>query len=160
MSYFDEAGIFLGSLGRYSSGGSMYDRGVFLNLWNGPNMFNRDCKGVKTRLKNPLFNMIMNAHPQTFTRYLEDEMLFECDGFFMRMLFWAPAPLFDVKSEEMRETPDPDISAVCLLYAIEVFNEKGLIFEFDKEAYKVYDAYVDIFRRMIKLANNIDGAIG
>jgi len=50
MSFLDEAGIFLGSLGRYSSGGSLYDRGVFLNQWNGPKHFNRDLKGVKTRL--------------------------------------------------------------------------------------------------------------
>ncbi len=52
-------------LGRYN-GGAAYDRGIFLNLFNAPLIFNRDLKCEKTRLENPTFNMVMCGHPDEF----------------------------------------------------------------------------------------------
>ena len=42
LSRLDEGGIFFGSFGRYNPAGVALDRAVYLELSNGPEIFNRD----------------------------------------------------------------------------------------------------------------------
>jgi hypothetical protein len=49
-------------------------------------------------------------------------------------------PLFDITTKEMRLTPLPDVSIVCLLYSIEYLSNNEVVFSFDDEAVEVFEA--------------------
>jgi hypothetical protein len=160
LSLFDEASSFLGALGRYNNNGASYDRGIFLQLFNAPKVLNRDLKKEKSRIYDAIYNMLMLGHTSAFIKLLREEIYTKADGQLQRLLFCAPYPLFDITSEEMRLTPQPDVSMVCLLFAIEFICSKEIVFKFETEAVKYFESNLDNFRQMIKKAYNLDNFIG
>ena len=89
-------------LGRYN-GGAAYYRGIFLNLFNAPLIFNRDLKCEKTRLENPTFNMVMCGHPDEFGEFVRKEKSENPDGLSLRVLYNMPRPLLDVSFRTMKK---------------------------------------------------------
>jgi len=62
---FDEAGQFIGAIGRYNGGGSsavMYERSIYLELGNAPRDFRRDLKINRCLIKYPRCNLCMNGN--------------------------------------------------------------------------------------------------
>ena len=62
LSHFDEGNIFFGRFGRYKPGGEILDRAVYLELYNGNEVFNRDTKNLRGRAINPQLNLGLNCH--------------------------------------------------------------------------------------------------
>ena len=57
LSHYDEGSAFFGSFGRYNKGGEALDRGVYLELYNGLKVFNRDTKQARSRVYNGQLNL-------------------------------------------------------------------------------------------------------
>jgi hypothetical protein len=73
IGFFDEGGLFFGSLGRYSSGGDKgaYDRSVYLNLWNALETIERDLKGEgRSKLRGVRLMLSILTHPKTLMQLL------------------------------------------------------------------------------------------
>ena len=157
LSLFDESSAFIGALGRYNNGGHSYDRGVFLQLFNGTT-YNRDLKGSRTRLKNPKLNICLLGHPTSFIRIIREEIENFDDGLLQRFLFCSPDPLLN-ELDQIRARPQPEFSMTCILYVIYKFNERAQTYIFDSEAIKVYDSIYNKFRKIVKEANKIDSFI-
>jgi hypothetical protein len=154
ISFFDEAAIFLGMLGRYN-GGAAYDRGIILNLFNAPTYFNRDLKGHKTRLENPTFNMVMCGHPGEFGEFVRSEHSENPDGLSLRILYNMPKPLFDMSFRAIKNIKKPDMSIINILYAVECINKHNVEFRYDEEADHLFCDYVNLYRRMIQKSHTI-----
>ena len=157
LSLFDESSAFIGALGRYNNGGHSYDRGVFLQIFNGTT-YNRDLKGSRTRLKNPKLNICLLGHPSSFIRLIREEIENFDDGLLQRFLFCTPEPLLN-NLDEIRARPYPEFSMTCILYLVYKLNEKKIVYTFKKEAMDVYDQIYNKFRRIVKEANKVDSFI-
>lgn len=100
--------------------------------------------------------MTLLCQPVEIIDYIQEEKDYGTNGFFQRFLICAPKPLF-ITNEEMRSTPKPTITILCLLYAIEkIFNNKDeIFFRFDEnDAIEEYCRINDQFDEIRKLAYN------
>lgn len=131
-----------------------YDRTVFLELFNGPDVYIRDLKSCKSRLSNPRLNLTLAGHVETTYKQMSDER--EFDGLLHRFLLCSPCPLFDISSKNMREADAPTVSLLCILYSISYLCESGKTLQYDPEALNEMDKLIDSYRDVIKHANNID----
>ncbi len=62
LSFFDEAQTFFGSFGRHTSAnGASYERSIYLELANAPDVFQRDQKfsNGRTIINNPRLNLCL-----------------------------------------------------------------------------------------------------
>lgn len=160
ICFHDEAAIFMGMFGRYNSGGAAYDRGFINMLFNAPNFLNRDLKSAKTRVESASFNIVMLGHPETFGKAAREEMVNHADGLHQRILYNLPRPLFGAKLSEMLAIPDPPISIVSLIYAIDCIGKHNITFVIDEEATKLYDSYFQIYGKMIEKSHTVDSFFG
>ncbi|CAF1002011.1 unnamed protein product, partial [Brachionus calyciflorus] len=158
LSMYDESSSFIGSLGRYTNGGTNYDRSIYLNLFNGITI-NRDLKCGRTRIKNPKLNICILGHPWAFIRLIKEEIENFDDGLFQRFLMCCPEPPI-VSLKEIRKKPSPKISIVAILYLIFKLNETPQIYKLNKEACDRYDSIYDVNREIVSLSNNVDSFIG
>jgi len=146
-------------LGRYN-GGAAYDRGIFLNLFNAPLIFNRDLKCEKTRLENPTFNMVMCGHPDEFGEFVRKEKSENPDGLSLRVLYNMPRPLLDVSFRTMKKMTKSKINIVNVLYAIDCINKHQVEFQYDDEADEVFCNYLALYKRLIKKSHGCAGYFG
>ncbi|CAF1091689.1 unnamed protein product [Brachionus calyciflorus] len=158
LSMYDESSSFIGSLGRYTNGGTNYDRSIYLNLFNGITI-NRDLKCGRTRTKNPKLNICILGHPWAFITLIKEEIENFDDGLFQRFLMCCLEPPI-VSLKEIRKKPSSKISIVAILYLIFKLNETPQIYKLDKEACDRYDSIYDVNREIVSLSNNVDSFIG
>ncbi len=133
-----------------------YDRTVYLEFFNGPDIYNRDLKSGKTRIADPRLNLTMAGHIEDIIKQINDEVLNYCDGLMQRFLINAPLPHQSGTSEEMRNHPKPVVSLLCLLYSIEFYFHDMIDLEFSQCGLQKLDEFIDSYREVIRVANNID----
>lgn len=160
ISFWDEASAFTGSLGRYTNGGVAYDRSIYLELFNGPERYNRDLKAATTQLVNPSLNMVMGGHASSFIEQIKEEKLRFDDGLFQRFLFNAPEGLINVNEEDIYYSVESSVSIVSILYTIQQICVKPRVFRFDTEALTEYFKITNGFRRLIEQSATYDAFIG
>jgi hypothetical protein len=62
--YYDEASTLFGSLGRYSGGGTAFDKSVYNTLWGAPRNIKRDLKTGRSVIIDPRLQLTVCTHPQ------------------------------------------------------------------------------------------------
>jgi hypothetical protein len=122
LSLFDESSQFLGSFGRYTNGGSSYDRGVYLELFNGKDEYIRDLCNKSTHIVNPRLNLCMLGHPSSFFKLMREELGMD-DGLMQRFLSISPSPCFSDSDfiEKAGQNPRP-FTLTTLLFNIQLFH--------------------------------------
>lgn len=120
-------------------------RGMFLSLHSG------------SYLKH-MFNLSLNSLPAFFIRKLREERHSAENGLIMsRFLLCAPRPNFDISVNMMLETKSPEISLVCLMYAInEIATKNEIVFQFSADAESEYIKLDNQFYEVLKLAFRVD----
>lgn len=59
VSFYDESSTFMSSFGLYKGGDGKYDRSVYLELYNGPNGYDRTLTSGRHYLELPRFNVCL-----------------------------------------------------------------------------------------------------
>ena len=152
--------MWFGQQGRYTNGGAMYDRSVYLDLYNCKNTFKRDTKNdinnkKRCKIVNPRFNLCLLGHPQYFIKFIKDEADNRCDGLMQRFLISCPEPTFFLyKSIKDAQIVPRKMSLTVLMFAIKIFhrqddetNEMILRkYKFDDKAEKLYEQLHDEYK--------------
>ncbi len=165
---FDESSTFMGSLGRYSNGGSGYDRSIYNELWEGPFLFCRNLANKAYIIQNARLNICLLGHASEFVKYMHDERTSKDDGLIQRVLCSAPMPSY-IDWEEVKSARRIDInySLTVFLYIIQrchrrykiniITNEAEnfyLKYEFDNDSEVEYGKYYSKFKHLAKKLNN------
>jgi hypothetical protein len=58
--------MLLGAFGRYSVGGALYERSIYLELANTGRVFKNDLKTERVRIENLRLNICVSGHPFSF----------------------------------------------------------------------------------------------
>jgi len=74
--FYDEASTLFGSLGRYTGGGSAYDKSYYNSLWGGPKNLKRDLKTGRSSIEFPRFQVTVCSHPQYIVKALTSTYVF------------------------------------------------------------------------------------
>jgi hypothetical protein len=173
LSLFDEASAFYGSFGRYSNGGALYERSIYLELFNAKDTFRRDLKNKKTRIANPRLNICLLGHPQFFVKAMREEQSNRDDGLMQRFLSCCPKPIFfSAEDIEQAQLFERKFSFTVLLYTIKVFHIQKVVSEavidnnskqkkiikylFDKEAKATYNSIFTTYRSVSAFMNDHD----
>lgn len=75
LAFYDESNTFLGTIGRYSNGGSsaLYERSIYLTLFSVADFIDRDIKATRSKIRCPRFHMCLLGHPYFFINLLKQE---------------------------------------------------------------------------------------
>ena len=157
----------------------MYERSIYLELFNGKNAFKRDLKREKTRIENPRLNICLLGHPQFFIKSMREEQATRDDGLMQRFLFCSPKPIF-YEAEDIRlaQSIPREFSFTVLMYIVKIFHEQKMKdsddnglkmsninadgekikikYRFTKEADQLYKQYYSQFRRISAEMNECD----
>ena len=172
LSLFDESSTFMGSLGRYSGGGSKYERSIYNDLFNGSSSFNRALTKASYNIVNPRLNICLLGHATEFIQYMREERANKDDGLIQRILCSAPLPKF-YSMEIVKEARNSDkaFSIAVFFYIIHRFHKRkildnqnrsvniNLLYIFDDDAAKVFNSYYSEYKSISQRMNNIDNFI-
>ena len=98
LSLYDEGSMWFGQQGRYTNGGAIYDRSIYLDLYNCKRSFKRE-----TELINPRFNLCLLGHSHFFIKAIKDEADNRCDGSLQRFLMCCPQKSIPISLKELNE---------------------------------------------------------
>jgi hypothetical protein len=120
----------MASFGRYTGGGSAYDRAIYLELFNGKKVFRRDLKSARSLVKNSRLNICVLGHPHSFIKAIREERGAYEDGLMQRFLSCCPKPHFFSSFEinEARSTRR-EFSMTVLLYIARLLHERFVLIE-------------------------------
>lgn len=65
--------MLMGAFGRYSGGGALYERSIYLELANAGRVFKRDLKNERTKIVAPRLNICVLGHPFSFVEAFNSE---------------------------------------------------------------------------------------
>jgi hypothetical protein len=146
---FDEASMLLGAFGRYSGGGALYERSIYLELANAGRAFKRDLKTERTRICTPRLNMSVLGHPFSFIEAFHAEKNNRDDGLTHRFFAACPPPTF-YKSREINSTVDPSCNLLLVFYFIKVRYTTGKTFSLSDDAKNIFNEEYDNFRVLVE----------
>ena len=160
LSLFDEASGFMQSFGLYKSGGSAYDRGIYLELFGARNKFRRDLKSEKTVVTDPRLNISLCGHPNSFLLAIKDEFHQKADGLMQRFLSSCPRPNF-LSAQEQRDARNKKKSytVTVLLYIVYLLHKSPKDYSFSEEALSYYEDVYTNFREICELMVYCDSNI-
>ncbi len=170
---FDESSSFYGSFGRYSNGGALYERSIYLELFNGKETFRRDLTKKKTRIVNPRLNICLLGHPQFFVKAMREEQSNRDDGLMQRFLSCCPKPNFYSANEiDDAQSSPRKISMTLLMYSVQFFHSQKLMSDvvienntdqkaaikyfFNQQSKEYYNSIYSEYRNVSALLNNED----
>ncbi|RNA08529.1 hypothetical protein BpHYR1_031578 [Brachionus plicatilis] len=140
VSFFDESSTFMSSFGLYKGGDGKYDRSVYLELYTGPDGYDRT----------------LTRHMSDYINFVRQEKNSRDDGLIQRFHICAPRPIY-FKTEDMVKIPPEKYCLTVLLYIISKLNEIPIQYILEEKAthyfYKIYDSF-KIFAE--KFGNNYD----
>ena len=143
--------MFFNSMGAYKGGcgGKEYDKGIFLELYNAPNVYLRRLEKEILCISNPRLNLCIAAHPNAFIVLLQIEKSYYGDGLSLRFLMNAPEP--KPKSSKMvRLMVNESQDFEMLLGIIYITHVKAIHYKIvDEDAKDEFDKEYDIFQEHI-----------
>ena len=147
----------MGSFGLYKAGGSVYDRGIYLELYNACDRFRRDLKSSRTVISNPRCNICIMGHPNKFYKSIQEERFLKDDGLMQRFLSCSPKPSF-LNSEEIREArlSTKPFSLSCVLYLIKHAHENITKYVFTVDAQVEFESNYSDYRKISEKFNQTD----
>lgn len=159
ISFWNVASAFTESLNRCTAGSTSRDRRIYLELFNGPDVFSSDLKATSTQLVNPSLNIVLGGHPSTLIEQIKEEKLRFDDGLFQSFLFNAPQGLVNIKEEDIYNSVEPSISLSSILYTIQQICSKPRVFRFEADAFTEYLKILNGYRILIEQSENYDDFI-
>ncbi|RNA24789.1 hypothetical protein BpHYR1_001524 [Brachionus plicatilis] len=157
LSFFDEASTFFGAIAMYKGASSAsYDRSVFLELYNGPDVYQRDISGERLVLENPRLNLCLLGHPSLFIGLVTNEAQQNDDGLIQRFLLCAPDPGF-IDWNTISNAGPKCCSLSVIFYLILKSNEKPIRYILDEEANHEFELIFSKYRKYVQHFHDKDG---
>lgn len=140
----------MGSFGRYSGGGSLYDRSIYLELANAAGDIRRDIKSERIFVDKPRLNLCMNGHPHSFIDFFKGERDLKQDGLAQRFFASCPEPSYYM-SEDIMNSENEEFSISLLLYYIyKKHDVNDAVYSLSTDANIVFNGYYDIYKKIIR----------
>ncbi len=146
--------MLLGAFGRYSGGGALYERSIYLELANAGRVFKRDLKTERTRIVNPRLNICVLGHPFSFVEAFHQEKTNRDDGLTHRFFVACPPPTF-FKTKDISSTKEPSCSLLLVFYFIRLRFNSEKTFHLSEEAKEIYNKEYDNFRILVEKTREV-----
>ena len=126
IQIWDEFSTLIGSFGLYKgggAGGSVYDRSIFLTLYNGEVELQHATKKYKLNLEHPRLSIFAAGHPHKIIEMLEKEKnMTNCDGLISRFIICAPKAV-RIELKDLINVPTGSLLIEQLLCGIYLQNK-------------------------------------
>ncbi len=111
----------------YKSGGSSFDRSIYLKLYNGPERHGQHLKGQNIELIEPRLSILAATHAERVIDMIEDEKNFQSDGFISRFRIVCARPIY-TRVLEMKEYKNPiKLGKLIFFYHIKILNLHNVV---------------------------------
>lgn len=141
--------MLMGAFGRYSGGGVLYERSIYLELANAGRVFKRDLKTERTKIVSPRLNMCVLGHPFSFVEAYHSERSNKDDGLTHRFFASCPPPVIYM-SHEIMASEAPTCNLLLILYLIRLRYKIGKRFSLSEEANILFNSQYDTFRHLVQ----------